>query len=180
MIREWKRILLIVLQFATWIAGLIVSFVIPPPFDKPDDVGTWRQTQFIVTFCIIVLIIIFLAIKKKIWLWFLVPAACIFLGVAIYSHNLYRNNTDICTCQCFSRTFLIGRETKLEEDKNVRCKDLLESDACDAGDLYTDESARDCRAILRNGFILTVPLYTIAIITILQALSLRLGRQRLQ
>ena len=83
--------------------------------------------------------------------------------------------------QVFQRTVLIGTNLKTPEtDKNKRCEDLLADGSGDVTDIWTDASVKQCKQTLHNGFVGTVPLFMIAIISVLQALFIALKGQDLE
>lgn len=181
--RNWlghtKKIWVLLMQFAVFILGIAGSFVLPPPgwASSSGDKTVVRLGQFIVT---VLVGLIFLLVqkwnkKKHTKRWALLTITFLVLSVAMFF--VYQRLLDTRTCQYDGHPVVIGThyteeaQTYIkEESPGATCESLLKDYTGSVEDIWTRNSINKSRYVLAGGYISTLPLLTICIIAVVQAL----------
>jgi len=165
-------------EFAVFIFGVVGSFLLPPPGWVPSsgDKTVVRLAQFIVA---VLVGLIFLLVqtwnkKKHVASWAIFTV--VFLVLSLSAYFGYQHLLDTRTCQYADQAVVIGtRYTEHAESyvgmtPNSTCTSLLQDFAGKADDIWTKDSINKSRYILAGTYILNLPLFTICIIAVVQAL----------
>lgn len=176
----------LVTQLAVFIFGVIGSFLLPPPgwVSSGGDTTVVRLTQFVVTVLVglILLLVRKWSKKKHVRRW--VVLTVVSLAVSISTFFAYQYLLDTRTCQYADQTIVIGTSytqhaaSYVGENANSTCASLLEDFAGKAEDIWTRDSINTSRYILAGTYVLNLPLFTICIIGVVQALYCSQSRRR--
>jgi hypothetical protein len=176
----------LLMQAAVLILGVAGSFLLPPPgwTSSAGDKTVLRLGQFIVA---VLAGLIFLLVqkwnKKKHagrWAMFTI----VFLALSIVAFFVYQQLLDTRTCQYAGQAVVIGTQyteharSYLGENPNSTCSSLLDDFGGKADDIWTQDSINKSRYILAGSYILTLPLLTICIIAVIQAVSCSQAKPR--
>jgi hypothetical protein len=166
-------------EFATFIIGVIGSFLLPPPgwVSSSGDKVLVRLAQFVV---IIIAGLIFLLVKKwsrkkHVVRWVAITLVSLVLALAAYFG--YQHLLDTRTCEYDNHQVVIGTEytehglNYLAKNPNSTCKSLLEDHTGAAEDVWTKKAIDRSRYILAGSYILNLPLFMLCLIAVIQALS---------
>jgi hypothetical protein len=164
-------------EVAVFIFGVVGGFVFPPPgWASADDKTLVRLGQFIVA---VLAGLIFLVVqrwnrKKHVRRWAALAGA--FLVLSVLAFFAYQHLLDTRTCLYARKQLVIGTqytihaETYARDNPNSTCTSLLEDFAGQAEDIWTKDSINNSRYILAGVYILTLPMFTVCIISVVQAL----------
>ncbi len=175
-------------QFVVFILGVVGSFLLPPPGWASVDGNKVlvRLAQFIVA---VLVGLIFLLVqrwnkKKHMGRWALF--AIVFLALSVSAFFAYQHFLDTRTCPYAGRIVVIGThytehgKSYVSENPNSTCTGFLEDFAGEAEDIWTKDSINKSRYILAGLYILSIPLFTICIIAVVQALACSQSKARRQ
>jgi hypothetical protein len=165
-------------QAAVWVLGAIGGFLLPPPVGaSPGDEKIWlRLAQFVIT---IVIGLVFIAAQKwrqkrhANWWW---AFSLGFLVLAVSAFFCYQQFTYTWTCDYAGQRVIVGsvytpHGKKYAEQNPSLSRDLLLMHHAGAPeDLWTRESINRRRLVLAAAYILCLPLFTICLIAIVQAI----------
>ena len=165
-------------QAAVWVLGVIGGFLLPPPVGaSPGDEKIWlRLAQFVIT---IVIGLIFIAAQKwrqkrhAKWWWafslgFLVLAVSAFFG---YQQLMYARTGNYAGQRVVVGSAYTAHGKKYaEQNPSLSRDELLMQHAGVAEDFWTRESISRRRLVLAATYILCLPLFTICLIAIVQAI----------
>jgi len=172
-------------QIAVLILGVLGGFLVPPPpgLSETEDKAWIRLAQFVVT---VLVGIVFVATYKrnqkrnsKGWWrdgrgWWI--ACAVFLLLSVSMLFLYRHLTHKWTCEYFGDTVVIGSEYTpmgahyIQQNSGIPCNQLLIDFAGGVDKVWTKESIDTKRLLLAGSYIGCIPLFTLCIISLLQAL----------
>ena len=135
-----------------------------------------RLAQFIVA---VLVGLIFLLVqnwskKKHVRRWVFLTVACLVCSVAAFF--AYQHYLDSRTCEYAQQTLVIGTHytahalTYVKENPNLGCTTLLEDFGGQAADIWTKDSIDASRYLLAALYVLNLPLFTLCIISLVQAL----------
>jgi len=168
----------LVTQFAVFIFGVIGGFLLPPPgwAASADDKSVVRLAQFIVA---VLVGLIFLVVqrwnkKRHVGRWALFSGT--FLVLSVLAFFAYQHLLDTRTCSYAHIQVVIGTrytvrtQSYVSENPDSTCTSLLEDFAGQAEDIWTKDSIDNSRYILAGVYILNLPLFTLCIIGVVQAL----------
>ena len=102
--------------------------------------------------------------------------AAMFLVLSVLSFFAYQHLLDTRTCRYARTSVVIGTrytiraETYIGENPTSTCASLLEDFAGQVEDIWTKDSINNSRYILAGVYILNLPLFTVCIISLVQAL----------
>lgn len=175
-----------VTQFAVFILGVVGSFLLPPPgwASSGGNKILVRLAQFIVA---VLVGLIFLLVqrwnkKKHVGRWALL--GIVFLTLSVSAFFAYQHFLDTRTCPYAGQTVVIGThytehgQSYVSENPNSTCTALLEDFAGEVEDIWTKDSINKSRYIMAGLYILNLPLFTICIIAVVQALSCSQSKAR--
>ena len=178
-LKDTKATWALITQFAVFILGVVGSFLLPPPgwASSGDNTIVVRLAQFIVA---VLVGLIFLLIqkwnkKKHVGRWALF--AILFLTLSVSAFFAYQHFLDVRTCPYARQTVVIGTEytehgrTYVKDNPGSTCTGLLEDFAGETEDIWTKDSINKSRYILAGLYILNLPLFTICLIAVVQALA---------
>jgi hypothetical protein len=166
-----------VAQFVVFIFGILGSFLLPPPgWATSGDQRVVRLGQFIVA---VLVGLIFLLVqrwnrKQHVSRWVLLTIT--FLALSVVAFFGYQHLLDTRTCRYADDTVVIGTrytehvQSYLSENPNSTCASLLEDFAGKSEDIWTRESIDNSRYILAGTYIINLPLFTICVIAVVQAI----------
>ena len=169
----------LITQLAVFVCGVISGFLIPPPgwISARGHQTVVRLAQFIVA---VLVGLIFLLIQKwnhrkdvERWTIF----AVVSLAASLLTFSAYQHLLDTRTCQYASQPVVIGKQyteaglTYLNRNPTSTCTSLLEDFAGKEEEVWTRESIDKSRYLLAAVYILNMPLFTMCIIAVVQALS---------
>jgi hypothetical protein len=177
-LKDTKKTWGLVTQFAVFIFGVVGSFLLPPPgwASSGGNKTVVRLAQFIVA---VLVGLIFLLVqrwnkRKHVSRWAIF--AILFLALSVSAFFVYQHLLDTRTCQYVNDAVVIGTrytehaQSYLRENPNSTCSSLLDDFAGKAEDIWTKDSINQSRYILASTYILNLPLFTICIIAVVQAL----------
>lgn len=166
-------------QVAVFIFGVVGSFLLPPPgwVTAAGDTTIVRLAQFIVA---VLAGLIFLLVqkwnrKKHVSRWAIIAMVCLVASVVAYFG--YQHLLDTRTCEYAGHRLVVGTvltphaQTYVAQNLDSNCKTLLEDFAGKADDIWTRNSVNRSRYLLAGAYILNLPLFTICIIAVVQALN---------
>jgi amino acid transporter len=166
-------------QVAVFIFGVVGSFLLPPPgwVAAAGDTTVVRLAQFIVA---VLAGLIFLLVqkwnrKKHVSRWAIIAMVCLVASVVAYFG--YQHLLDTRTCEYAGHRLVVGKvftphaQTYVAQNSNSNCTTLLEDFAGKADDIWTRNSINISRYLLAGAYILNLPLFTICIIAVVQALN---------
>jgi hypothetical protein len=173
-------------EIAVFIFGVLSSFLLPPPGWVSAGGGgavPVRLAQFVVT---VLVGLIFLLVqkwnrKKHVLRWALITIG--FLIVSLGAFFGYQYLLDRRTCEYARSSVVIGTrytdhaQAYVRQNPNSTCSDLLEDFAGKAADIWTPDSINNSRYILALTYILTIPLFTTCIISVVQAVYCQSGKR---
>lgn len=170
-------------QTAAWVAGVLAGFLLPPPAGTEDETRVWvRFAQFIITMVVGLVLLAALRWKDKdlAFRWGGVSASFLLLGtVAFFGYQLCAARW---TAIYNDALVVIGSDytpSGLEyhtEHPQLSPADLLMKFAGKVDRIWTRESIAEHRILLAGMYILTMPLFTIAIMSLLQAIQCTTSR----
>ena len=168
----------VVTEFAVFVFGVVGSFLLPPPgwATSGGDTTVVRLGQFIVA---VLVGLIFLLVqrwnqRKHVARWAILTI--VFLVLSVSAFFAYQHLLDTRTCEYAKQTVVIGTrhtdqaQAYIRENPNLTCTTLLEDFAGEVEDIWTKDSINSSRYILAGSYILTLPLFTICIIAVVQSL----------
>ena len=176
----------ILIQGAVWVIGIIGTFLVPPPVGvSAGDEKIWlRLGQFIIA---VVLGLVFFAAQRwnqkthARW-WCLL--SLLFLLVSIGAFFQYQKLTYSWTGNYVGKRLVLGsvftREGAAYTQKNptISCDDLLFDFAGKVDDIWTRDSINHRRLVLAATYVSCMPMFTICLIGIVQALQCLSLRKR--
>lgn len=173
-------------QFAVFIFDVVGGFLLPPPgwVSSGGDKTVVRLAQFIVA---VLVGLIFLVVqkwnkKKHVGRWAIF--AITFLVLSVSTFFVYQHLLDTRTCLYVRTQVVIGTrysaiaENYVREDPTSNCTSLLEDFAGQVEDIWTKDSINNSRYILAGVYILNLPLFTVCIIAVVQALYCSQSKRR--
>lgn len=176
----------LVTQLAVFIFGVVGSFLLPPPgwASNSGDETVVRLAQFIVA---VLVGLVFLLVqrwskKKHVRRW--ATLTIIFLALCVSAFFAYQHLLDTRTCKYADQSVVIGTSYTqhaagyIREKANATCATLLEDFAGKAEDIWNGDSINRSRYILAGAYILNLPLFTVCIIGVVQALSCNQAKGR--
>jgi hypothetical protein len=177
-LRDTQSSWAVLAQGAVWLLGLLGGFLLSPPVGvSTAEDRTWlRFGQFIVA--VLLGLVLFAALKWKRrkhgarW-W---GAACVSLLLAVVAFFVYQRLLYGWTAEYDGRPIVIGSEytpharAYVEKNPNLPLKTLLEDFLGRAEDIWTRNSINQHRLVLAGVYVSCLPLFTLAVIAIVQAL----------
>lgn len=172
-------------EIAVFIFGVVSTFVLPPPgwIAAGADKLPVRLAQFVVT---VLVGLIFLVVhkwgkRKHVKRWAIITVGSLVLSLAAFF--LYQRLLDTRTCQYANVAVVIGTaytshgQSYVDLNPHLTCSDLLDDFGGRAEDIWTSNSINNSRYILALTYIATIPLFTICIIAVVQALHCQTRRR---
>jgi len=167
---------------ATWIFGIIGSFMLPPPVIANQ--AQWpNSAKFIIAVCVGLLVVPgFLFGKKKHWIWWELLAGVSLLA-AVGSMFAYQHMTDSSTCTHQGALVVIGKTYTphgaeyVKENPGISCGDLIDQHVGKVEDVWTKDSIDSTRLKLVAVYLASMPLSTICIMSLLQGIYCWTGRR---
>jgi hypothetical protein len=169
----------VIVQAGLWAMNIVAGFVLPPKLGVPEDEQSiLNLAQFIVNILLGLIIVLSIRFRNKNHLksWF--AASLVTVLLAVFSYFTYMRTRDRCTCRYYSTTVLIGTELKNKSLEGTACSILLEKATGAADEVWTAESISNCRLSLGISYVITVPLFVIGLMSMLQALFIALTRRQ--
>lgn len=168
----------VVAEFAVFVFGVVGSFLLPPPgwASSGGDTTIVRLTQFVVAVLVGLVFLLVQKWRKKGHVTRWATLTIIFLFLSVSAFFGYQHLLDTRTCAYAKRTIVIGTrytdrgQSYVSENPNLTCSTLLSDFAGKADYIWTKDSINGSRYILAGSYILTLPLFTICIIAVVQAL----------
>ena len=171
-------------QAAIWILGVISGFLLPPPVGISNDADkVWvRLAQFTVT---VILGIAFIAARRwkkqrHVTKWWMVSGVLLVLSLATFVG--YQALSYKWTCKYYNEVKIIGGDQHtphgddyIRNHPGISCEDLLKHHAGNVYDVWPKESIDRRRIALAVIYISCVPLFTICIVAVTQAIKIISG-----
>lgn len=178
-LQQARKNWLVLSQGALWLAGILGSFILPPPVGVSDSDGKiWlRLGQFIVA---VVLGLVFFAgrrwgRKRHALAWW--GLATVFLAIAVAAFFRYQQLTLAWTTQYAGDRIVIGSDytpqgiAYTKQNPNLSTEDLVFDFAGRTSDIWTRESINHRRVTLAAIYVSCLPLFTICLIAVVQAIQ---------
>ena len=172
-------------QTTVWVGGAIAAFLLPPPSSMPEESRVWvRLAQFVITVVIGMVVLATLRWKRKqdTLRWGGLSMLFLFLGTAAFFS--YQILSAKWTASYHGRPVLIGgsytsfgREYH-EANPRLPPEDLVMRFAGQVEKIWTRESLQQRRLILAPIYVLAMPLFTICIMSIVQALQCAVAKTK--
>jgi uncharacterized membrane protein YqhA len=171
----------LLVELAVFIFGIIGTFLVPPPgwTTSTGDATLVRLGQFIIA--VLAGLFLLLAAKwkhrKHVSRWAITCVVCLLLSVLAYFG--YQKLKDARTCEYAQQEVIIGTDYTthgreyLQNNPTATCQSLLEDFVGKADDIWTKDSINASRFILAGTYIGIIPLFTICIMSLVQALYCR-------
>ena len=170
---------LVLAQGALWLAGILGGFLLPPPVGiLASDEKTWlRLGQFIMA---VVLGLLFFVSRR--WrqprhaLWWS-GTALLFLAAAVAMFFRYQQLTLAWTANYAGQRTVIGSvltplgQADTLRNPGISCDELIMDFAGKTEDVWTRNSINHRRLILAATYISCLPLFTICLIAVVQAVA---------
>jgi hypothetical protein len=165
-------------QGSLFILGVVGAFVLPPPIGGTGHENKiWlRLAGFIVAILLGAMVLLSLRWgDRKSTSWWGI-AAIVLLILSVAGFFIYQHMVDNYICQYFGRALVIGDEyTKqaqlhISQNHGITCSGLLEDFVGNAEDVWTSESINRCRMSLSGAYLACVTLFSLCIMTMVQAL----------
>jgi hypothetical protein len=177
-LKPFRESWLLLIQSTLWIAAAIAAFVLPPPIGTGDETRIWvRFAQFVITIFIGLLVLLALRWKRKkhIFPWAGSAAGFLILGtLAFFSYQILGTRW---TAKYNDGRVVVGStltqdgSAHLKENPSLTKDDLVWHAAGNAEKVWTGDSISERRFILAGIYVVTMPLFTICIISLLQAIQ---------
>ena len=178
-VQQSRKSWLVLTQGALWLGGIFGSFLLPPPVGvSASDEKIWlRLGQFIIA---VVLGLVFLAGRR--WnqprhslRWG--AAALLFLALAVTAFFYYQQLTLNWTCSYVGDKVVIGSTytpqglSYTQKNPNISRDDLIFDFSGETDKIWTRESINHRRLILAATYVSCLPLFTICLIAVVQAVQ---------
>lgn len=171
----------ILLQGSTWIMVLLAGFVLEPPvWDFQQNLIWYRFAHFVVA---VVVGLAFIPVtrwstSRDTWRWFIVSVVLLVAGVGSFFG--YQTARETWTVEYAKKLVIVGstytidalaykERVKMEENREVSDKDLVMDAAGNREKLWDVQEIRARGRILGGLYILTVALFALTIISVIQA-----------
>jgi hypothetical protein len=156
----------------------MAAFLVPPPSGAPEEKHVWvRFAQFAITILVGLITLGMLRWKKKANAirWGAISVVFLALGsIAFYTYQFF---TARWTANYAGQPVVIGATYTAwgkeyhEQDLHLSAGDLLNRFAGRVDQIWTKESLEQRRLILAGMYVLVLPLFTISVMSIVQALQ---------
>jgi hypothetical protein len=177
LVRHIKRVLeRLIGPIMAWIIATIGSLWVPPPPALPSDSKTMVSFAKFTVIILLGLMILptmkWCCKKRHAWLWGKVTAGSLILGIIAFF--TFMQLLDSWTVRHGDKVFYIGNIVKqdiapfMQAHPEMSKEELLESAGWNPANIWTEKSLRRCRLILSTIYILFVPLFAIALMSLTQ------------
>ena len=164
-------------ESAIWVAGVIVGFLLPPPVGTPEESQVWvRFAQFVITVVIGMVLLAALRWKRKqdVFRWASISMLFLLLGtITFFGYQIFAarwtapyNTGRVVIGDAYTA---YGREYH-EEHPNLPIEKLVMDVSGAVEKIWTRESLQQRRLLLAAMYVLAMPLFTVCIMSIVQAL----------
>ena len=165
-------------QSTVWISAVLAGFLLPPPVGTLDEGKVWvRFAQFIITILIGIVLLLALRWNRKadVLRWAVSALVCLVLAIGcFFAYQIYAarwtvpyNGQRVVIGGQFSQ---IGREYQ-QSNPNLTFEDLVLNYAGKVEKIWTRESLQQRRIILAGMYVLAMPLFTVCMMSLLQAIQ---------
>jgi hypothetical protein len=163
-------------QAAAAVLGIVGAFVLPPPGESPDETPWRRLAQFTAA---VLIGLMFVAARR--WgsrdpaPWASLAAASLVL--AVLATFGYDHLTGRWSCRHDDRRVVVGREYTEQarahraRDPGASCERLLQDFAGRVDEVWLADGIRRRRAVLAATYVGAVALYTICMVTLIEAVA---------
>ena len=172
-------------QTAAWVVGVLAGFLLPPPIGTPQENQIWvRFAQFVITVFIGLLVLAALRWKSKkdAFRWGAISMLFLFLGTAtFFGYQFFA--TRWTTMYNKQRVVIgdvytaVGRDHH-EQNQHRPPEELVMDFAGDVEMIWTRESIAQRRLLLAAMYVLAMPLFTVSVMSIVQALHCAVAKTR--
>lgn len=172
-------------QAAIWVISIISGFLLPPPVGiSEDSEKVWvRLAQFTIT---VIVGIMFIAARK--WKarkhasrWWVTSAVLLFASLGTFVG--YQALSYQWTCKYYDEIKIIGGNSYtshgldyVKDNPGASCETILKDHVGNVYDVWSKESIDRRRIVLAAIYISCVPLFTICIIAVTQAIYIIVGQ----
>ena len=177
-LRETRAVWAVLAQGAVWVGGLVGGFLLPPPvgISGGQDKIWLRFGQFFVA--VLLGLVLFAALKwkqrKHAGRWWVVAAVSLLLAVVAFFQ--YQRLLYVWTGEYDGQQLVVGSEytsqgrAYVEKNPNLPLTTLLEDFLGRPEDIWTRRSINYRRLMLAGVYVSCLPLFTLSVIAIVQAL----------
>jgi hypothetical protein len=178
-VRQVRKGWLVLTQGALWLGGILGGFLLPPPVGiLASDEKLWlRLGQFIIA---VVLGLVFFASRR--WhqprhaLWWS-GAALLFLAIAVAVFFRYQQLTLAWTANYAGQKVVVGSvltpagQAYTQKNAGISSEDLIMDFAGKTDAIWTPDSINRRRLLLAASYVSCLPLFTICLIAVVQAIA---------
>jgi hypothetical protein len=184
-LKQSQKSWVLLTQTTVWVGGAIAAFLLPPPGGLPEESRVWvRFAQFVITVVIGMVLLATLRWKRKqdMLRWGGLSMLFLFLGTAAFFSYQILSAKWIASYN--GRPVLIGGSyTSLgredhEANPRLSPEDLVMRFAGQVEKIWTRESLQQRRLVLAAIYVLAMPLFTICIMSIVQALQCAVAKTK--
>lgn len=171
LVKQWK----LLIPAVTWVMAMVGGFWLPaPPGLVTEDTKVMVSfAKYLATIStgIMILPILKWSSRQHVWIWGKVAAIATVLSVVAFLS--YQNLEESWTVNHNGELLYIGREVNQDVAEFVRVyhpskEDLLDSAGWDPARVWTQKSIQRGRIILSTVYILGIPLFVIALVSVSQ------------
>jgi hypothetical protein len=183
-LKRARQTWLLLAQSTIWVAGVIVGFLLPPPAGTAEESQIWvRFAQFVITIVIGMVLLAALRWKRKkdAFVWGGLSLLCLLLGTAaFFGYQLFAARW---TALYHTEPVLIGSvytdfgRTYHEQNPRFPPARLIEDFAGQVEKIWTRESIQQRRLLLAMMYVLAMPLFTLCIMSIVQAIQCAVAKR---
>lgn len=178
LLRRSQNSWLLLTQTTIWVAAALAAFLLPPPSGTPEDSQIWvRFAQFVIT--IVIGLLVLAAFRwqrrKDVSRWATLAVTFLLLGTAVFF--TYQILASRWTANYAGQRTVFGgaltaygREYQ-KENPHLTPEELIMGVAGKVERIWTRESMNERRLILAAVYVLAMPLFTVCIMSIVQALQ---------
>jgi hypothetical protein len=158
------------------VLGIVGAFLLPPPAESSDEMPWRRLAQFVAA---VLIGLMFVATRR--WRacgrapWASVAVASLVLAVlATFGYDYF---TRAWSCRYDDRRMIVGPEyteqarAHLQRDPGVSCERLIQDFAGRLDDVWVGEGIRRRHSILAALYVGAVALFTICLVTLVEAIA---------
>jgi hypothetical protein len=184
LLKRTQSLWVLLAQTALWMAGAIATFLLPPPTGTPDESRIWvRFAQFVITILVGLLLLGALRWQrpKHVFRWAALSLSSLALGTILFF--TYQILSSTWTAAYAGQRVIVGgtytsfgREYLAEHPK-LDADGLVMHVSGDVDKIWTRQSRDQRRWILTAIYVLAMPLFTVSLMGIVQAVQCAAARR---
>jgi hypothetical protein len=170
-------------QTTAWVVGVLAGFLLPPPIGTAEDSRVWvRFAQFVITIVIGLVLLAALRWKspKHVLRWGAISVSFLMLGsVAFFAYQVLVTRWTVIYAQ--QRVVVGDHYTKygreyLDQHPTLAREDLMMHFSGKVERIWEPDALSQRRLFLAATYVVAMPLFTVSIMSILQAIHCAAGR----